>query len=69
MVFKNFKELILSVQALKEKKRVAVVVAHDEHTLQAVCKASKDNIAEPILIGNKLKIKEALHNIKESIAE
>lgn len=67
MVFKNFQELITKVQNSGSKKIAAVVAAQDEHTLQAVFKARKDNIAEPVLIGNKSKIKEILSNLKENL--
>ncbi|AKN32212.1 phosphate butyryltransferase [Clostridium carboxidivorans P7] len=67
MVFKNFEELIKKVQNSGSKKIAAVVAAQDEHTLQAVFKARKDNIAEPVLIGNKSKIKEILSNLKEDL--
>lgn len=67
MVFRNFKELIKKIQNEKSKKRVVVVVAQDEHTLQAVFKAKKDGIVEPILIGDKVKIKEILQRLNESI--
>lgn len=63
MVYKNFGELIERVQSTKLKKRVAVVVAQDEHTLEAVFRAKKDNIVEPILIGDKSKIKEVLKSL------
>ena len=64
MMFKSFKELIEKVQNDGSKKVVAVVSAADEHTLEAVFEARKDNIVEPILIGNKLKIKEILDKLK-----
>ncbi|MGV8979598.1 bifunctional enoyl-CoA hydratase/phosphate acetyltransferase [Clostridium sp.] len=67
MVFKTFNELIEKIQKYKFKKRVVVVAAHDDHTLQAVFKAVKDGIVEPILIGNKIKIKEILQHLNESI--
>jgi phosphate butyryltransferase len=67
MVFKNFSELIKNVQSCKVIKRVAVVAAQDEHTLEAVFKAKNDNIVEPILIGDKVKIKEVLIHINESL--
>ncbi|HDR5039292.1 TPA: bifunctional enoyl-CoA hydratase/phosphate acetyltransferase [Bacillus anthracis] len=69
MIFKSFKDLIEKVQNSKVKKRVVVVVAQDEHTLEAVFRAKKDNIVEPILIGDKIKIKEVLDNLKESLDE
>lgn len=67
MVFKSFEELIKKVQKSESKKIVAVVAAHDEHTLQAVFKAKKDNIVEPLLIGDKTKIKKILDGLNESI--
>ncbi|HHW58242.1 MAG TPA: bifunctional enoyl-CoA hydratase/phosphate acetyltransferase [Clostridia bacterium] len=69
MVIKNFEELIKKVQKSDSPKRVAVVAAQDEHTLQAVFKARKDNIVEPLLIGNKTKIKEVLSYLNENLDE
>jgi len=67
MIFKNFEELIKKVQKSGSNKRVVVVAAQDEHTLEAVFKARKDRIVEPILIGNKIKIKEILEKLKENL--
>lgn len=64
MVYKSFAELIKKVQDNEVKKRVAVVVAQDSHTLEAVFQAKEDNIVEPILVGDKIKIKEILRNLK-----
>lgn len=69
MEYKSFDDLIKKVQNLDSKKKVAVVSAQDEHTLQAVFKAKKDNIVEPILIGNKKKIIEILSRLRESVLE
>lgn len=69
MEFKNFEELIKKVQKSETKKIVAVVAAQDEHTLQAVFKARRDNIVKPILIGDRLKIKEVLSNLQEVMEE
>jgi phosphate butyryltransferase len=69
MVFKSFSELIENVQSSESKKKVAVVSAQDEHTLEAVFRARKDNIVEPILIGDKAKIKEILEKLNESLGE
>ena len=60
MVIRNFDKLIKKVQNLEDKKRVAVVAANDEHTLEAVFKAMDKNIILPVLIGNAVKIKEIL---------
>lgn len=69
MEYKSFDDLIKKVQNLDSKKKVAVVSAQDEHTLEAVFKAKKDNIVEPILIGNKKKIIEILSGLHESVLE
>lgn len=63
MEFKNFHELIAKVQDNDSKKRVAVAAAHDEHTLEAVFKAVNDKLVEPVLIGDKAKIKEILKKL------
>ncbi len=63
MELRNFAELIRKVQSFSSKKRVVVVAAHDEHTLEAVFKAVKNNIVEPILVGNKAEIIEILKNL------
>ena len=67
MIFKSFNELIKNVQNNKLKKRVVVVSAQDEHTLEAVFMARKDNIVEPILIGDKAKIKKILEKLNERL--
>lgn len=67
MIFKNFTELIKNVQGFQEKRRAAVVAAQDEHTLRVVFKAKRNNIVEPILIGDKVKIKKVLDNLKEKL--
>ncbi|HHZ01508.1 MAG TPA: bifunctional enoyl-CoA hydratase/phosphate acetyltransferase [Tissierellia bacterium] len=63
MEFKNFQELIDSVQKSQSKKRVAVAAAHDEHTLEAVFKAYEDKLVEPVLVGDKNKIIQILNNL------
>lgn len=67
MEFKNFKELIQKVQNASTKKRVAVVCAQDEHTLEAVLKAKADGIVEPVLIGNLAKIKQVLLHLNADV--
>ncbi|MHC1723858.1 MAG: bifunctional enoyl-CoA hydratase/phosphate acetyltransferase [Aminipila sp.] len=70
-MIRSFNELIEKVQSGGQKKRVAVVSAHDEHTLEAIDKAFQENIAEPILIGDVEKIKEiiATHGLQLSDVE
>jgi len=63
MVVKNFQELIEKVQKIDVKKRVAVVEAGDEHTLEAVFKAVDNDIVQPVLIGNASSIKNTLSKL------
>ena len=63
MELKNFRDLIEKVQKGESKKRVAVAAAHDEHTLEAVFRAAKDKLVEPLLVGNKEKIEEILKEL------
>jgi len=60
MAIKSFKELAAAASAMPVKTVVAVVEAHDNHTLEAVIDAKKDGIIEGMLIGNEEKIKEIL---------
>lgn len=63
MPIKSFEQLIEKVQKNGAKKRVAVIAAHDEHTLEAVFKAKNSGIVIPILIGDAQKIKAILKNM------
>jgi phosphate butyryltransferase len=69
MTIKNFDQLIENVRRFDKKKRMAVVVAEDEHTLEAVIKAQADNIVDVVLIGNANKIKIKLDVLHQSIGE
>ncbi len=69
MEFKNFDELIEKIQGRSSLARVAVAAANDEHTLEAVFRASKDNIVEPVLIGNKDQIQEILMKLNVQFEE
>ena len=53
----DLKELLYNKN---EKRKIAVVCAHDEHTLEAITKAANDDLVYPILIGNEKKINELL---------
>lgn len=69
MELKNFQELISKVQNNDSKKRVAVAAAQDEHTLEAVFRAVSDKLVEPVLIGDKVKIKEILKKLSVEFDE
>ena len=69
MEFKNFDKLIEKVQNAETKKRVVVAAAQDEHALEAVFRARKNGIADPVLIGDKEKIKDALKSLNEELGD
>jgi len=54
---RSFSELIETVSSFRKKMKLAVVMAHDEETMKAVLKAKEMEIVEPVLFGNKEKIK------------
>ena len=59
-MIKNFKELAEAAKAMEKKTVVAVVEAHDFHTLEAIVSAKKDGIIEAMLIGNEEEIRNIL---------
>lgn len=69
MVYNDFDQLIEKVKNFPTMKRVAVAAAEDEHTLEAVFKARSEGIVEPILVGNKEKIKEIIKSMGESFQD
>lgn len=58
---KNFEELIKRVQQHPQKKKVVVVAAHDEHTLEGINRAYENGIVSPILIGDTNQIREIIN--------
>ena len=59
-MIRNFNELIASMQGAAGGKTVAVVAAHDEHTLEAVALAYRNDMADPVLIGDRARIREII---------
>lgn len=69
MVFHNFDELIDKVKGAPTRKRMAVAVAGDKHTLEAVLHARKEGIIVPVLVGDKPVIMDVLKELLESVPE
>ena len=69
MIFKNFDELVGAVQGNPIKRKVVLAAAHDEHALEAVIMADKNNIAEPILVGRSAEIIKILEKLGSSEAD
>ena len=62
-MIKNFQQLKAMLKAMPVKRKVAVVPAQDEHTMEAISHAYKDGMVEPVLIGDEPKIREILAQI------
>ena len=69
MIYKNFEQLKARVRRFTGRKKVAVVIAEEEHTLQAILKGRRENIIEPILIGDSEKIAELLKTLAETVPD
>ena len=46
--------------------RLAVAAAHDEDVLRAVCQGAKDGLCQPILVGDREKIRAILNKLGET---
>ncbi len=60
MTITNFEQLIDTLKSSKEKKRMAVAAAADNHTLEAVLDAYNKGIITPILVGDENIIKSEI---------
>lgn len=69
MEIRSFDELIAKVKKSPDKKRMAVAVAGDRHTLEAVVHARQEGIIDPVLIGDKGVILDTLSELKEQVPE
>ena len=59
----SFEQIKAQLGGLTQKKRIGVIAAHDEHTLEAVVLAAKDGLVEPVLIGKKPEITRLLEHL------
>ena len=62
-MLKNFEQMKEMLRQQPGKRRVAVAVAQDEHTLQAVSQAARDGLVRPVLIGKETEIRAILEKI------
>ena len=67
-MIKSFEELINKAKSY-ENKKVAIVSSLSEHTIKSGIMAKKNDIAEPIFIGEKGKVEEILRKLDESPSE
>jgi len=59
-MIRSFEEIKAMLAACPVKRRVGVVAAQDEHTLDAVTQAAKDGMIYPVLIGDPEQIRALL---------
>ena len=69
MVFTTFDELIAAAKSKPTTSRMAVAAAGDPHTIEAVLMARAEGIAEPVLVGDKAAIMEALAEFNATVPE
>ena len=65
----NFNVLVDRVKSDTTKKRMAVAVAADSHTLEAVIRAMESGIVSPILVGDKSAISAILNDLNVTIPD
>ena len=65
----SFAELIERSKGAEVKSRLVVAAAGDEHTLDAVVRARREGISEPVLVGDKKIIDTVLSELGETIPE
>ncbi|MGI6217884.1 MAG: bifunctional enoyl-CoA hydratase/phosphate acetyltransferase [Coriobacteriales bacterium] len=60
MAIKTFQEMVDAAKAMSEKTKIVVVNAQDEHTLDAIIEAKKEDIVSPILVGDTAAIEKII---------
>ena len=69
MEIRKLKEFVSLAKAQKNKKKIVVAAAHSQSVLGSVKKATEMGLVEPILIGDKTKIKEIARYISWDISK
>lgn len=69
MKITNFEQLVEYIQSFENKVKLAVVCAHDDHTLESVVYAKKNKLIDPILIGKKEIISDILLSMNEDLQD
>lgn len=65
-MIKSFEQLKKMLAEHTEKRRIGVVAAQDEHTLDAVLMAAKDGLVFPVLLGDAAEIRRLLSHYQYS---
>lgn len=67
-MLQSFAQVKAQMAQAAQKRRVAVVAAHDEHTLDAVALAARDEVITPVLLGEANEIRRLLQELSCSEA-
>lgn len=62
-MLKSFDQIKAQLGQQGQKKRIGVIAAQDEHTLDAVVLAATDGLVEPVLLGRKKEIVPLLEHL------
>ena len=62
-MIQSFEEIKDMLKSVEKKRRIAVVSAHDEHTLDAVVMAAKAGLISPVLLGKNNEICRLLQEL------
>jgi phosphate butyryltransferase len=65
-MLKSFDQIKAQLGQFNQKKRIGVIAAQDEHTLDAVVLAARDGLVEPVLIGKKKETTELLKHLGQN---
>lgn len=69
MVLKTFDELLEHVKKMPRVKTVALVMAQDEHSLEAVFQVEKEGLLQALYIGDRQAIEQAAQKMGRAIPE
>jgi len=68
MEYKNFDEILDVARKAKKGVRVAVAAAEEDHVIEAIMKAYRENIIDPYLVGDEGKIRGLIEELQEEIS-
>ena len=66
-MIQSFEQIKEELKKYPQKRRIGVVAAQDEHTLDAVLLAASDGLVEPVLLGVKEEIKAVAAQLGQSV--
>ena len=62
-MYRDFSEIVEKARASQSRRVLAVAAAEDEHVIEAVLKARQEGIADAILVGDAIKIRDLIRDL------